>query len=419
MASETDKAWLAAVFSFVVVADLFVAGGVLWTSQIRAGHVFVDFFMMWSSARYVLELGMVGFYDAEPLRAFQSILLGAPHGWHPFPYPPIFLFAVLPLGLLPYFWSYAVAMIGSMAGLIAAAWRKPTALFIAALLTSPAAVVNFLYGHNGFFSAALFAGGARLLRDRPIAAGVLFGLLCYKPQLALAVPVALLAARAWTTLASAALTALFASLASLAVFGVRAWQDWLAFLPFFSKTVLAHGDEFFAKMSSLTPALLRIGVPFPATMAVQFVVAAAVLVALWLAFRRGARGSAAGAMLLAAPFLVTPYAYSYDLPLVAVAVLWLGGELFERGARPAERIALTLGWIAPLAAMFPLPPALAPAVPLALGACFAVAARRCLTARRSGADGMPVAVLAQAMTGPAAAGENHLAVLRHPAKTTP
>jgi hypothetical protein len=252
-------------------------------------------------------------------------------------------------------------------------------LFTAALLTSPAAVVNFLYGHNGFLSAALFAGGARLLKARPLLAGVLFGCLCYKPQLALVVPIALLAARAWRTLGVAALTAAALSLLSLAVFGLQPWLDWLAFLPRFSATVFSHGDEFFSKMSSLTPALLRFGLPWSVTMVLQILTAAGVLVIIWLGFRRAPQGAAASALLLAAPFLVTPYAYSYDLPLVTVAVLWLGLDLLARGAQPAERIALALAWIAPLAAMFPLPPAVAPAVPLSLLAFFIVAARRCLT----------------------------------------
>ena len=379
MVSETDKAWLAAVFGFVFVADLFVVGGVLSISRLATGHVFADFFMMWSSARYVIELGTGGFYDAETLRAFQSVLLGERHGWHPFPYPPLFLLVVVPLGLLPYFWAYAVAMSASVSGLIvAAAGRRPALLFTVALLTSPAAIVNFLYGHNGFLSAALFAGGVRLLASRPIVAGVLFGCLCYKPQLALAIPVALLAARMWSTLAVAVLTATAVLLASLAVFGVQPWLDWLAFLPYFSATVLAHGDEFFSKMSSLTPALLRFGLPLPVTMAAQFLTAAGVLVTIWLAFRRPRRGVAADALLLAAPFLITPYAYSYDLPLLTVAVLWLGMDLARRGARPVERIALALAWVAPLPAMFPLPPVIAPAVPIALLAFFVVAARRCL-----------------------------------------
>ncbi len=381
MASETDKAWLAAIFGFVFVADIFVAGGVLFTSRLQTGHVFVDFFMLWSSARYVLEHGIGGFYDGEPLRAFQSALLGEPHGWHPFPYPPLFLLVVVPLGLLPYFWAYAVGMAGSVAGLVAAAaGRRPTALFTTALLTSPAAVVNFLYGHNGFLSAALVAGGARLLAIQPVAAGVLFGFVCYKPQLAVAIPVALIAARAWVTLGTAAGTAAVLLLISLAVFGIDGWTDWLAFLPRFSTTVLAHGDEFFAKMSSLTPALLRFGVPLPVTTAVQFIAAVSVLAILWRIFRRPVRGAAAGSLLLVVPFLVTPYAYSYDLPLVAVAVLWLGVDLLGRGATSVERIVLALAWIAPLAAMFPLPPAMAPAVPLSLVAFFAVAARRCFAA---------------------------------------
>lgn len=400
MGSETDKAWLAAIFGFVFIADIFVAGGVLVTSRLQAGHVFVDFFMLWSSARYVLEHGTAGFYDAEPLRAFQSALLGEPHGWHPFPYPPLFLLAVVPLGLLPYFWAYAVAMAGSVAGMAAAAaGRRPAVLFTAALLTSPAAIVNFLYGHNGFLSAALIAGGTRLLATRPLVAGMLFGLVSYKPQLAVALPVALLAARAWKTLGAAAVTAAVLLLASLLVFGADIWIDWLNFLPRFSAAVLTHGDEFFAKMASLTPALLRFGVPLPLTTAAQFVSAAAVLATLWLAFRRSARSVAAGALLLVAPFLVTPYAYSYDLPLAAVGVLWLGTDLARRGALPVERIVLALAWIAPLAAMFPLPWETAPAVPLALAAFFAVAARRCFAVDAVAVDDKRATIVAGALRG--------------------
>ena len=40
------------------------------------------------------------------------------------------------------------------------------------------------HGQNGFLSAALIGGGALLLDKRPVLAGLCFGALVYKPQLA-------------------------------------------------------------------------------------------------------------------------------------------------------------------------------------------------------------------------------------------
>ena len=47
------------------------------------------------------------------------------------------------------------------------------------------------------WTAALFGGGLSLLERRPLLAGGLLGLLIYKPQLGLLIPVALLAGRHW------------------------------------------------------------------------------------------------------------------------------------------------------------------------------------------------------------------------------
>ena len=64
-----------------------------------------------------------------------------------------------------------------------------------------AAVWVILAGQNTFLSLALFYGGMRLVDRAPAIAGILLGLLAYKPQLFLLIPVALLAARRWRVLA--------------------------------------------------------------------------------------------------------------------------------------------------------------------------------------------------------------------------
>jgi hypothetical protein len=67
------------------------------------------------------------------------------------------------------------------------------------VMAAPAVMINLVSGQNGAFSAAILAGGLMLLDRRPVLAGLLLGLLCYKPQLAVLVQVALVASGRWRT----------------------------------------------------------------------------------------------------------------------------------------------------------------------------------------------------------------------------
>ena len=66
-------------------------------------------------------------------------------------------------------------------------------------LAFPAVLVNLGHGQNGFLTAALLGGALVVLDRRPIVAGILFGLLVYKPQFGLMIPLALVAGGHWRT----------------------------------------------------------------------------------------------------------------------------------------------------------------------------------------------------------------------------
>src|SRR5947209_4071280 len=76
---------------------------------------------------------------------------------------------------------------------------------------APATGITLISGQTGFLSGALMVGGLRLLPTRPALAGVLFGLLTYKPQLGVLVPVALVAMSGGRAIVAALAT--FAALA--------------------------------------------------------------------------------------------------------------------------------------------------------------------------------------------------------------
>ena len=110
-------------------------------------------------------------------------------------YPPVLLLLLItPLALM--------AHVPALLAWLAAGWyafyralrlAMPGQGALLLALAAPAVFVNAVGGQNGTWTAALFGGGLSLLERRPLLAGGLLGLLIYKPQLGLLIPVALLA----------------------------------------------------------------------------------------------------------------------------------------------------------------------------------------------------------------------------------
>src|SRR4029077_20364009 len=76
-------------------------------------------------------------------------------------------------------------------------------LWLLLALAFPAVLINVGHGHNGFLTAALLGGGLVVLDRRPLPAGILFGLMAYKPQFGLMIPIALAAGGYWRSFAAA------------------------------------------------------------------------------------------------------------------------------------------------------------------------------------------------------------------------
>src|ERR1700722_14711156 len=116
-------------------------------------------------------------------------------GWH---YPPLFFAVAVIVAAFPYAWGLAIWLAASFAAYMAAIRAilpRPETLLIASAF--PAVFVNIGHGQNGFLTAALLGSALQLLDRRPWLAGVLIGLLAYKPQFGVLIPVALLAGGGW------------------------------------------------------------------------------------------------------------------------------------------------------------------------------------------------------------------------------
>lgn len=310
-----------------------------------------DFSNVYAAGRLALDGEPEGAFDPVRQHAAERAVFGRDvpfYGWH---YPPLFLFAAAALALLPYGWAL-LAWMALTLPLYLAAMRaiapRPETLLVA--LAFPAVFVNLIHGQNGFLTAALLGGALLLMDRRPLVAGLLIGLLAYKPQFGVMIPLVLAASGRWQVFAMAAFTVVIACAASLAIFGPESWHAFAESTQFTRSVVLEAGTTGWQKIQSVFSATRMwgggLGLAYGAQLSLAALVAAS-LVWLWrgdCAFRLKAAALAAGSL------LATPYVLDYDMVVLAVAIAFFAAHGLERGFERFEITTLAAAWFAPLLA---------------------------------------------------------------------
>jgi hypothetical protein len=316
-----------------------------------------DFSSFYAAGTLVLDGQPGGPYDIAMQHAREQAIFGSATPFFIFPYPPFFLLIAGALALMSYplalvVWqgaSFALYLLSIRAIVsVNGAARDPLWLLLA--LTFPAMFVNLGHGQNGFLTAGLFGFALATLQRKPLIAGVLFGLLAYKPQLGMLIPLVLLATGQWRVIAAASMTVAMLALMTLAAFGVDAWHAFLASTAVTRATLLEHGDISWYKMQSVFAAVRMWGGPVNLAYAVQGAVTLAVAASLVWLWRSDARYALKAAALPLATLLATPFCFDYDLMLLAPAIAFLAVDASEHGVAPWQKMILAALWLVPLVA---------------------------------------------------------------------
>ena len=351
---------LIGLYGWLMFATVFGHDGTIGPRYNAPG---TDYMVYWSAARAAMEGNFALLNDPAALtaqinRQFQGWLT-APLPLHPWLYPPHFLIILMPFAILPFPASYLAFQVASFAAAAAAGlhwarcarWRV---LWLVGLALMPATAFNLIVGQNALLTLALLLGGASLLGRSDLRAGLIFGLLSYKPQFAILIPVALLAGRHWRALAGAVISSLLGVVLSAAVFGLDPWAEWLG-----NRIPSAAGGG----AGEAWPAMGRIwglsawasasvlGAPGWLAHAAQ--VAAVLLGAgcVWIAYRRPFERDRRMAVLLVATLVAAPHSLQYDLVLLGAATLLLCRNLLDNIAIPLTPSLLLVPWAAPFAAV--------------------------------------------------------------------
>lgn len=335
---------------------------------------------------------MVAIYEMANLKAMlQAAYPGRGEFNFAWMYPPTMSFVVAPFALPPYLASFSlwVALFaGGFLFTLFRLWPDRWALFFVA--ASPAFFQAVITGQNGFMTATLIAAAGAFADRRPILAGIAAGLLTVKPQLGLLIPFAFLAAGCWRAFAAAAATSILLALASVLAYGPEIWTA-------FFQSVTAHGarmaGEGFPFNKLVTPFGLftMLGAAPAVASAAQGAASLALAAYVFLVWRRVREWDLRLAALSTSAMLATPYAFYYEIIIMAPAMMLIARRGAQTGWLPYERQMLIAVWILPL-----MMPGLnnAPAFPTAaLGAllAFLIAARRTLPAAslKSASGGAP------------------------------
>jgi hypothetical protein len=312
-----------------------------------------DFMDVWAAGKLALSGNPAGAYDYAVHFDVQRHALPYPagaeagyYGWH---YPPMFLFAAVPLALLSYGAALAVWMALTLPVYIAVIKGiVPYRHIMLVTLAYPAVFVNLGHGQNGFLTTGLMGGGLLLLESRPVLAGVLFGLLSYKPQFGILLPIALIAGSQWRAFFSAGVTVMIVALASAAVFGFDTWQAFFDSLPLTRGYILEQGATGWEKIQSIFSAVRMLGGGIEAAYAAQtamLVIVAAVVIFVW---RQPVRIGLKGAALAVGSVMATPYVLDYDLIIVALSIAWLAAEGRAHGFLSWEKTVCLAAFVLPL-----------------------------------------------------------------------
>ncbi|SDI30683.1 MULTISPECIES: glycosyltransferase family 87 protein [Bradyrhizobium] len=319
-----------------------------------------DFSSFYAAGSLALQGNAAEAYDMAAHHTRQQLLFGPDTPYYGWLYPPNFFLLAAPLARVPYPLALAVWQVCTFAlylGVIGAILRdarrdsSPLAsLWLLAAAAFPAVFINLGHGQNGFLSAALLGGALVMLPRRPGLAGVLFGLLAYKPQFALVVPFALLASGQWRTIVTAAVTVIAVAGASLFLFGADAWTAFFASTETSRKLLLEEGGVGFEKLQSAFAAIRVWGGSVTLAYLVQAVVGAiAVCCTAWV-WRSQCDANVKAALLIAATAVASPHILDYDLMLLAPAMAFLVATRAGAPFRDYEISLLAAVWIAPLVA---------------------------------------------------------------------
>jgi hypothetical protein len=327
----------------------FVAGTHGWIVPLN--HATTTDFASFYAAGSLADAGTPALaYDQRAHYAAERNATEAGIDYQFFYYPPVYLLLCAILARLPYLVAFIAFELATLALYLRVAGCTLPAqrwTILVPLLAFPSVFWTFGLGQNAFLTAALFGAGLLLVDRRPVASGLVLGLLCYKPHFGLLIPVALAANGNWRAFAAAACSATLIVGLSVLLFGWTTWDEFLR-LATRSYAIYESGRIDFAGFVSPFGAIRLLGGGPGIAYVVQAGVSLAVAAIVAVTWRERLSLPVRAATLAAGTLIAVPVVLVYDLMIASIAALWLVRAASAGGYPPWQKTALAALFVVPL-----------------------------------------------------------------------
>lgn len=306
-----------------------------------------DYLSLWSAGWLALNGHAADAYNADTILAAHKIGVPANTALTLFHYPPSFTLMLVPFSMLPYIQSLFAFNAITLGLALFALWKlRPHWTTLLFFMGYPPLWLNILSGQNACLSLALLAFGISYLEKNPKLSGICIGLLSFKPQLGLAIPVALIANHRWKQIGWASATVLILAILSALLLGIDSWKAFLENIrkPF---EVLEDGRIPLERMASAFSAVRLHGGSIQLAYIAQLsgMIAAFIgLSAIWKL--KGTPLPLKGAALGLSVLLSTPHLFHYDMTLLAIPLILFLRHGEEQGWQKGERLLLMISYVA-------------------------------------------------------------------------
>lgn len=323
--------------------------GITDAQGVHAGRDFINY---WSGAKLAQDDQALLAYQPTAYHAFQQGFAGIHSEFKLYSYPPVAMLLTWPLAFLPFLAGLALWTLAGYTLCVSLLARYvPIRQAALIMLATPACALNIVSGQNGFYTAALLAGGILLLDKRPLLAGVLIGLLCYKPQLSILIPLALAAGGYWRSFIAASLSVCALMIATTLWLGSEIWPAFFTQMQMQS-ALMQNGESLWHRMPSVFSGIRLLGLPVLAAIVGQIL---STLAAGWIVFTIWRQPHISinlkGAILILAGFAATPYVWDYDMVVLVFALFWVIDDTKRRGGQAYEKTIWMLMLLLPYPAM--------------------------------------------------------------------
>jgi hypothetical protein len=335
---------LSIAFLLVCLRSMIPVDGIFNRNGVRVGG---DFIVFYSSALMSMKGDAVSAYNISALSAFQLESLGIHSDKLPWHYPPVYLFFLFPfayLGFIGAFWAWSIVTIMGLMVLVRQITSSSHYMLLVPLCFPVA--YSMAAGQNGNLTAMLIGTGLILINRSACAAGIVFGLLVYKPQLAAVIPFCLIAAGLYRTLFYMIASASVLIISSFLVLGTEPWIAFITGLAGHSNLVYGESNQIWERIPTVAITSLQLIKYGNLAMIIQFGVAVmAIATSVWVWKSSSLLGPRALAIVSSIP-LISPFVMDYDMATLIVPIAFIANEARGGNWTAGKFVILLMMWIA-------------------------------------------------------------------------